>query len=57
MKKENLKLLVVIIVGLLVYLTFFIETVEDVPVQKKLDLEIQKKEIQKDTLQRKEITQ
>lgn len=55
MKRENLKLLAIIIVGLLVYFTFFIETVEDIPVKKKLDLEVQKKEAKKDSLQEKVI--
>ncbi len=55
MKKENLKLLVVIIVGLLIYLMFFIETVEDVPVEKKVDSEM--KESPKDTLQIKDTIQ
>lgn len=57
MKKENLRLLAVIIVGLAVYLTFFIETVEDVPLEKNKDVEIEKKEVQKDTLLPERVTQ
>jgi hypothetical protein len=34
MKRENLKLFAVILGGLLIYLLFFIETVEDVPLEK-----------------------
>lgn len=34
MRKENLKLAAVIIAGLFIYLLFFIETVEDVAVDK-----------------------
>jgi hypothetical protein len=45
MRNENIKLVVIIIIGLLIYLAFFIETVEDVPVPKpvqKQNLALQK---------------
>ncbi|MDT7832879.1 hypothetical protein RQM59_10845 [Flavobacteriaceae bacterium S356] len=55
MKKESVKLLVIVIVGLLVYLTFFIEKVEDVPIESKMDHSMDKVKI--DTLSTKDTIQ
>ncbi|MFY0603471.1 MAG: hypothetical protein JXQ93_05945 [Flavobacteriaceae bacterium] len=51
MKKDNLKLLVIIVVGLLVYLTFFIKEVEDVSIDKNVrKTEVSSEETKIDTL-------
>lgn len=55
MKRENLKLLAIIIVGLLIYLTFFIEKVEDKPVDNGVQTTPDNSKSKKDTVLVKDI--
>jgi uncharacterized membrane protein len=56
MKKDSVRLLVIVIVGLLIYLTFFIEKVEDVPLKENTKItEIESNKVEKDSLIQKEI--
>lgn len=56
MKKDSIRLLVIVIVGLLIYLTFFIEKVEDVPLKEKIETpEIESDKVKKDSVTQKEV--
>ena len=56
MKKDSIRLLVIVIVGLLIYLTFFIEKVEDVNLKEKIETpEIESDKVKKDSVTQKEV--
>lgn len=53
MKRENIKLLTIIVVGLFIYLLFFIETVEDAPLEKPT-VKKERLDTKKDSIQQKD---